>query len=667
MAVIKFKLKSDFSPTGDQPQAIEKLVAGIRQKMKHQVLLGITGSGKTFSVAKVIEATQKPALMISHNKTLAGQLYQEFRDFFPDNGVSYFVSYYDYYQPEAYLPTSDTYIAKETDINDLIEKLRLEATANILSRRDVVTVASVSCLYGLGSPREFKKQTIFLSKGERVVQKEILRRLVAVGYQRNEFDLIRNTFRVRGGNIDIFPSHQDLAIRIVQAGELVENISNFDPLTGQILKKKKDLAKITIYPARHYLVGQTQKEVFAQIRQDLKKQIKVFQKEKKLIEAQRIEERVNYDLEMIEELGYVNGIENYSRYFDGRFPGEPPYTLIDYYNEAYGDDWLLFIDESHMSIPQIRGMYRGDRSRKQVLVDFGFRLPAAFDNRPLRFEEFFRKINETVYVSATPDNWELSLAKTSGQIVEQLIRPTGLPDPRILIRSTKNQINDLVNEVRARADKKQRSLVLTLTKRLAEDLAEFLAKEGLRTRYLHSEIETLKRSDVLADLRRGEFDCLVGINLLREGLDLPEVSLVAILDADKEGFLRSKTSLIQIMGRAARHVEGEVILYADQKTNSIKEAVKEIKRRRKFQLDYNQKHKIIPKSITKPIRERLVEYQIEEKKRSAWQKEVKKASSLLPTEKRALVKKLNKEMKFAADQFDFEQAIEIREAIKKIV
>ncbi len=667
MAVIKFKLKSDFSPTGDQPQAIEKLVAGIRQKMKHQVLLGITGSGKTFSVAKVIEATQKPALMISHNKTLAGQLYQEFRDFFPDNGVSYFVSYYDYYQPEAYLPTSDTYIAKETDINDLIEKLRLEATANILSRRDVITVASVSCLYGLGSPREFKKQTIFLSKGERVVQKEILRRLVAVGYQRNEFDLIRNTFRIRGGNIDIFPSHQDLAIRIVQAGELVENISNFDPLTGQILKKKKDLAKITIYPARHYLVGQTQKEVFSQIRQDLKKQIKVFQKEKKLIEAQRIEERVNYDLEMIEELGYVNGIENYSRYFDGRFPGEPPYTLIDYYNEAYGDDWLLFIDESHMSIPQIRGMYRGDRSRKQVLVDFGFRLPAAFDNRPLRFEEFFRKINETVYVSATPDSWELSLAKTSGQIVEQLIRPTGLPDPRILIRSTKNQINDLVNEVRARADKKQRSLVLTLTKRLAEDLAEFLAKEGLRTRYLHSEIETLKRSDVLADLRRGEFDCLVGINLLREGLDLPEVSLVAILDADKEGFLRSKTSLIQIMGRAARHVEGEVILYADQKTNSIKEAVKEIKRRRKFQLDYNQKHKIIPKSITKPIRERLVEYQIEEKKRSAWQKEVKKASSLLPTEKRELVKKLNKEMKFAADQFDFEQAIEIREAIKKIV
>ncbi len=662
----KFKLKSDFSPTGDQPQAIKKLVAGIKRGMKHQVLLGVTGSGKTFSACKVIEELQKPALVISHNKTLAGQLYQEFRDFFPGNGVSYFVSYYDYYQPEAYLPTTDTYIAKETDINDLIEKLRLEATANILSRGDVVTVASVSCLYGLGSPKEFREHVIQLSKGEEIVQKEILRQLVGVGYQRNEFDLQRNTFRVRGGQLDIFPSHQDLAVRIVQSNEVVEKISRFDPLTGQVLKEEKDLERIIIYPARHYLVSQTQEEVFTQIRQDLKEQVKKFEKENKLIEAQRIRERVNYDLEMIEELGYVNGIENYSRYFDGRAVGEAPYTLIDYYNEAYGDDWLLFIDESHMSIPQIRGMYRGNQARKQVLINFGFRLPAAFDNRPLKFEEFSRRTHQTIYVSATPDDWELSLAKTSGQVVEQLIRPTGLPDPKVSIRPTKNQINDLIGEVRARADKKQRTLVLTLTKRLAEDLAEFLAKEGLRVQYLHSEIDTLKRSDVLADLRRGEFDCLVGINLLREGLDLPEVSLVAILDADKEGFLRSKTSLIQIMGRAARHIEGEVILYADRETGSIRGAVEEINRRRRVQLEYNKKHNITPKSITKPIRERLIEYQEEEKKRSVWQEEVKKASSLVPAERKGLIRKLRKEMKAAADELDFERAIEIREAIKKI-
>ncbi len=664
---MKFILKSDFSPTGDQPQAIEKLVMGIKEGMKHQVLLGTTGSGKTFSVAKVIEELQKPALVISHNKTLAGQLYQEFRDFFPDNGISYFISYYDYYQPEAYLPTTDTYIAKETDINDLIEKLRLEATANILSRNDVLTVASVSCLYGLGSPKEFKKHIIRLTKGQRVNLKDILRSLVAVGYQRNEFDLQRNTFRVRGGQLDIFPSHQDLAVRIIQSNEVIEKISRFDPLTGQVLKEEKELEQIIIYPARHYLVGKTQEEVFSQIRQDLGEQVKNFKKNNKLIEAQRIEERVNYDLEMVKELGYVNGIENYSRYFDGRAVGEPPYTLIDYYNEAYGDDWLLFIDESHMSLPQIRGMYRGDQARKKTLIDFGFRLPAAFDNRPLRFDEFSRRVHQTIYVSATPDDWELSLSKTSGQVVEQLIRPTGLPDPKVSLRPTKNQVKDLINEVRTRADKKQRTLILTLTKRLAEDLAEFLAKEGLRGQYLHSEIDTLKRSDVLANLRRGEFDCLVGINLLREGLDLPEVSLVAILDADKEGFLRSKTSLIQIMGRAARHIDGEVILYADKETGSIKAAIEEINRRRQVQLEYNRKHNITPRSITKPIRDRLIEYQEEEKRRSSWQEKVKKASSLVPAEKKGLVRSLRKEMKMAADELDFERAIEIREAIKKIV
>ncbi|MDD3531957.1 MAG: excinuclease ABC subunit UvrB, partial [Candidatus Shapirobacteria bacterium] len=635
--------------------------------MKHQVLLGVTGSGKTFSVAKVIEELQKPTLVISHNKTLAGQLYQEFRDFFPGNGISYFVSYYDYYQPEAYLPTTDTYIAKETDINDLIEKLRLEATANILSRKDVLTVASVSCLYGLGSPKEFKKHIIRLEKSQKINLKDILRNLVGVGYQRNEFDLQRNTFRVRGGQLDIFPSHQDSAVRIVQSNEVIESISRFDPLTGRVLEKEKDLKRIIVYPARHYLVGKTQEEVFAQIRQDLRKQVKEFKKANKLIEAQRIEERVNYDLEMIKELGYVNGIENYSRYFDGRSPGEPPYTLIDYYNEAYGDDWLLFIDESHMSIPQIRGMYRGDRARKKTLIGFGFRLPAAFDNRPLRFEEFSRRTHRTIYVSATPDSWELSLAATSGQVVEQLIRPTGLPDPKISIRPTKDQIKNLIGEVKARAKKKQRTLILTLTKRLAEDLAEFLAKEGLRVQYLHSEIDTLKRSDVLASLRRGEFDCLVGINLLREGLDLPEVSLVAILDADKEGFLRSKTSLVQIMGRAARHIDGEVVLYADHKTGSIKGAVEEINRRRRVQLKYNQKHNITPRSITKPIRNRLIEYQEEEKHLSSWREKARKASSLVPAERKVLAQDLRKEMKAAADELDFERAIEIREAIKKIV
>ncbi|MDD3679404.1 MAG: excinuclease ABC subunit UvrB [Candidatus Shapirobacteria bacterium] len=664
---MKFRLKSDFSPTGDQPQAIKKLVAGIKEGMGHQVLLGVTGSGKTFTVAKVIEKLQKPALIISHNKTLAGQLYQGFRDFFPKNGISYFVSYYDYYQPEAYLPTTDTYIAKETNINDLIEKLRLEATANILSRKDVITVASVSCLYGLGSPKEFNEHTIRLSKGQIISQKDILRSLVKVGYQRNEFDLQRNTFRVRGEQLDIFPSHHDEAVRIIHSNEAIDKISRFDPLTGQILSNGDDLTKIIIYPARHYLIGQTQKEVFDQIKQDLAKQVKKFKNGNQLIEAQRIAERVNYDLEMIEELGYVNGIENYSRYFDGRSPGEPPYTLIDYYNEAYGDDWLLFVDESHMSIPQIRGMYRGDQARKKVLVDFGFRLPAAFDNRPLRFEEFGQRTHQTTYVSATPDDWELSLATSSGQIVEQLIRPTGLPDPKVSFRSTKNQINDLISEVKKRTDKKQRTLVLTLTKRLAEDLADFLAKEGLRVKYLHSEIDTLKRSDVLADLRRGEFDCLVGINLLREGLDLPEVSLVAILDADKEGFLRSKTSLIQIMGRAARHIDGQVVLYADKETTSIVQAVKEINRRRKIQLQYNRKYKIIPQSITKPIRDRLIEYQEQEKKFSSWQNKARQASSLVPSEKKALVKELRKEMKMLADSLDFEKAIEVREAIKKII
>ena len=665
---MKFKLQAPFSPTGDQPEAIKKLIEGVRGGMKEQVLLGTTGSGKTFTMASVVEAVGRPTLVISHNKTLAGQLYQEFRDFFPKNAVSYFVSYYDYYQPEAYVPTTDTYIAKETEINELIDKLRLEATNNILTRSDVLVVASVSCLYNLGSPQVFRRHILTLRKGDRLPREEILRQLVEIGYQRQDYELRRAGFRVRGENLDIFPSSGDYLIRLIQPNEVINTIECIDPLTG---KRIKDLSlqyneEVKIPPARHYLAGKNDEEIFSQIRKDLEERVKFFKEKKRFIEAQRIAERVNYDLEMIKRVGYVNGIENYSRYFDNRAPGEPPYTLLDYFKEAYGQDWLLFIDESHMSIPQIRGMYRGDYERKKTLVDFGFRLPAAFDNRPLRFEEFLRRTPQTIYVSATPADWELSRAKDGGQVVEQLIRPTGLLDPEVIIRPTANQVQDLIGEIKKKVAKNQRVLVLTLTKRLAEDLTDFLKKENLRVAYLHSEIETLKRSDVLDNLRLGTVDVLVGINLLREGLDLPEVSLVAILDADKEGFLRSKTSLIQIMGRAARHEEGQVILYADTLTGSIKEAVAEVNRRRAIQEDYNRRHGIIPHSIKKPVRSKLIVGEEEEKKEEALNRRLREVKSLLPNERRKLVADLRREMKKAADELDFEQAIKIRDEIARI-
>ena len=647
-----FKIKADFLPAGDQQEAIRKLTAGINKNLKHQVLLGVTGSGKTFTAAKVIEAVQKPVLVISHNKTLAAQLYQEFRDLFPQNAVSYFVSYYDYYQPEAYLPTTDTYIAKETDINELIDRLRLEATANIVSRRDVIIVASVSCLYGLGAPGEFFRKALSFSLGDFSPTKEIWRQLVEIGYERNDFDFRRGVFRMRGENIDIFLSHRSEGVRLRRQNEVIREIVFFDPVTG---KEKKKAGEIVVYPARHYLAGRSSKEIFGEIRKDMEERVKFFKKQGKLIEAQRIKERVNYDLEMIAEMGYVNGIENYSRYFDGRQPGEPPYTLIDYFSYAYQNDWLLLIDESHMTIPQIRGMYRGDYARKKTLVEFGFRLPAAFDNRPLRFREFLSRQPLTIYMSATPDEWELSLAKEKGQVVEQLIRPTGLLDPKIVVRSPEGQIDDLIREIKKRVKKGQRTLVLTITKRLAEDLADFLEKENIKTAYLHADIDTLDRSDILENLRRGKFDVLVGVNLLREGLDLPEVSLVAILDADKEGFLRDQTSLIQVMGRASRHPEGHIIMFADKITKSMKKAIEETLRRRKIQEKYNATYKVKPKPIIKEIKTTLPVKELEEIKSTPKEEFLK-----------FYLKNLENRLELAKRNLQFEEVAFLTQKIKEV-
>lgn len=648
-----FQLKTEYRPSGDQPQAIEKLVANITSGVREQVLLGVTGSGKTLTMAKVIEELQQPALVISHNKTLAGQLYQEFRDFFPTNAVSYFVSYYDYYQPEAYIPQTDTYIEKETQINEEIDKLRLGATANILTRRDTIVVASVSCIYNIGSPKEYGHFVLELAPGVKITRESILDRLVTLQYERNNYGFTRGTFRVRGDTIDLFPAYEDMGIRFVTALDTLVSLDKFDPLTGKVIET---LPAVMIYPAKHYMTDPRRyKEVFTNIRQDLAKQVTLFKSQGKLLEAQRLEQRVTYDLEMIQELGYVNGIENYSRYFDGRNPGDPPYTLLDYYEEAVKNDWLLFIDESHQSIPQIRGMYNGDRSRKQTLIDFGFRLPASIDNRPLRFEEFERRMPQTVYVSATPNEWELNRA---GIVVEQLVRPTGLVDPLVSVRPVEGQIDDLIKEINIRVSKKQRVLVTTLTKRMAEDLSTFLEKDTIKVHYLHSDVQTLERSDILADLRRGIYDVVIGVNLLREGLDLPEVSLVAILDADKEGFLRSRTSLIQTMGRAARHVSGEVIMYADRITDSMKAAIDEVGRRRKTQLAYNVTHNITPEGITKPIRDRMVEKQEEEKPLEL--------ESMTPQDKRKLIATLTKDMRRASRDLDFETAAKLRDTIAQI-
>jgi len=680
-----FNLKSPFKPTGDQPQAIEKLVKGIKFGLKNQVLLGVTGSGKTFTMANVIKELNMPALVISHNKTLAGQLYQEFRDFFPENAVSYFVSYYDYYQPEAYIPQTDTYIEKEAEINELIDKLRLQSTTNILTRNDVAVIASVSCIYNIGSPLEYGHFILELAVGDLFDFKKISYRLAQLQYDQSNFDFKRGTFRLRGQYLDIYLAYEDYGIRIYHNGLKIEKFVRFNPLTG---KEEQDLSdKVVIYPAKHYMTDpKTFEKVESEIRKDLEKEYQELKKQGKIVEAERLYRRVNYDLEMIKEVGYVNGIENYSRYFDGRKPGDPPYSLIDYFNSAYGSSWICFIDESHITVPQLRGMYNGDYSRKKTLIDFGFRLKAAFDNRPLKFEELYPKLPHIIYVSATPDEWEVKNSNLKSQnsklidlynrqeaVVEQLIRPTGIPDPKIILKPAKNEVVDLIDEIEKRVAKKEKVLVTTLTKRTAEDLTEYLKEKNIKATYLHSDIETLVRSDVLDSLRKGDFDVLIGINLLREGLDLPEVSLVAILDADREGFLRSRTSLIQIMGRAARNVNGAVIIYADQITKSIREAVSEIERRRKYQLEYNKKHQIIPKTIYKPIREKIVEQkeefllfdrpkvQVDEIFLTKINKE-----SLTPYDKKKLIKKLEQEMKKYAQDLNFEMAIKIRDKIKEI-
>jgi len=667
---MKFKVKSSFEPAGDQAQAIEKLAANLASGSPHQVLLGVTGSGKTYCIAKVIEKVQKPVLIVSHNKTLAAQLYQEFKEFFPSNGVGFFVSYYDYYQPEAYMPQSDTYISKETDVNEEIDKLRLQATSLLFSRQDTIIIASVSCLYNLGSPFEYGRYIIDLKKGESFGQERLLKELISLHYDRSRMELSRSLFRVRGELVEIVPAYSDEILKVVFEGDKIASLEVRPLFKG----KSQSFNRYLVYPAKHYLTDPgKQKKAFRQIKDDLALQLKKLKKEKKLLEAHRLEQRVKYDLEMIEQTGYVNGIENYSRYFDGRDPGDPPWTLIDYFNHLYKKDFLVVIDESHMSIPQMRGMYRGDRSRKKMLIDFGFRLPSSLDNRPLQFEEVLPRFHQVIYASATPADWEIK--KSKGKIVEQLVRPTGLIDPEVVIRKSEGQIEDLVKEVLKRKKAKQRVLVTTLTKRMAEELASWMKNsentgEQIRVEYLHADVGTLERTDILADLRKGKFDVVVGVNLLREGLDLPEVSLVVILDADKQGFLRSKTSLVQNMGRAARNKAGEVILYADRVSQAMEEAIREVDRRRKIQVAFNKKHGITPKSIKKPIRKRIVKKgkQLPGKGKFNLKEHLKTETldSLTPGEKKKLIPRLKREMRQAAAALEFEKAVEIRDLIEKI-
>lgn len=670
---MKFTLKSGYAPTGDQPQAIDKLTNGIQKGLKDQVLLGVTGSGKTYTMANVIAATQLPTLLITHNKTLAGQLYQEMREFFPQNGVSYFVSYYDFYQPEAYIAASDTYIEKEAQINQQIDKLRLAASTNIMTRSDTIVVASVSCIYNIGSPREYQNYVVPINIGDHTDWKSLAARLINLQYQRSEFEFIRGSFRVRGTTLDIYPAYQDSAYRIEFAYDRVSSITSFDPVTGIAIHNSKFSPhnSITIYPAKHYMLDpQALADAESQIREDLQKEHQNLINKGKLLEAQRLLQRTNYDLEIMKELGYVNGIENYSRYFDGRKPGDRPYSLLDYYIERFGDNWLCIIDESHMTIPQLRGMYNGDHARKVSLIDNGFRLQAALDNRPLKFDEFYSLPSKLIYVSATPSEWELERSEST---VEQLVRPTGIIDPSIEVRPIEGQVQDVIKEVIKRAKLGQRTLVTTLTKKTAEDLTVYLKEQEVRAEYLHSDIETLERSDILDNLRKNKFDVLIGVNLLREGLDLPEVTLVAILDADKEGFLRSRVSLIQTMGRAARNVKGEAILYADTVTDSMAAAIREIKRRREYQQKYNQEHGITPTTVHKPFRDRIIEAQEDDEttkfinqERPAAALNNLKTDNLTAYDRTKLIKKLEKDMKRYASDLNFEAAIAVRDKIREL-
>ena len=660
-----FKLQAPFKPTGDQPDAISALVKGVRQGYKQQVLLGATGTGKTFTMASVIQDLQMPALIMAHNKTLAAQLYAEFKDFFPDNAVEYFVSYYDYYQPEAYVPRHDLYIEKETDINEEIERLRLAATTALVSRKDVIIVASVSCIYGLGSPDEFLRGSVNLKVGEIYRRNALMRQLIDGQYQRNDMELRPGNFRVRGETLEIIPAYAEkFGYRISFFGDEVERITQFVPLTGEIAA---DLNEVDIYPAKHYLTAEDKtKEAIKDIEAELEERIAFFKANDKHLEAQRIEQRARYDLEMLREVGYCSGIENYSRHFDRRSPGTPPWTLVDF----LPSDYLLIIDESHMTVPQIRGMYNGDRARKETLVEFGFRLPSAMDNRPLKFDEFEPKMGYTIYTSATPAPYEMNKAD---QIAEQIIRPTGLVDPEVDVRPTQGQVDDLVGEIRLRVERGERVLVTTLTKRMSEDLAEYLKELGIKVHYLHSEVETLERISILRDLRLGVFDVIVGINLLREGLDLPEVSLVAILDADKEGFLRSGTALIQTIGRAARNVQGRVIMYADRMTDSMKYALDETNRRRAKQVKFNQEHGIVPVSIHKAIRDITDSLSAEGREKALGLGESKaeyragrKAKAADHGELQRMLLEMERQMKEAAKNLEFERAAALRDEIFEI-
>ena len=654
MMNMDFKIHSKFKPTGDQPEAIEKIVENLENGISDQILLGVTGSGKTFTIANVIERVNRPALIMAPNKTLAAQLYNEYKQFFPENAVEYFVSYYDYYQPEAYIMQTDTYIEKDSSINDEIDKLRHAATAALLNRRDVIIVASVSAIYGLGSPEAYKEKSIPIDvETNGIDRNELIKKLILLRYERNDIAFERGKFRVKGDIIDLHPSYLDTGYRFEFFGDNLESISEINTLTGQ---KIKTIKRVTIMPATHYLSTEDTEKIFSQIKKEMEERIHFFQKNGQLLEAQRIKQRTEYDLEMINEIGYCKGIENYSRYLTGKSEGEAPDTLIDY----FPDDLVVFLDESHISVPQINGMYKGDRARKQSLIDNGFRLPSAYDNRPLKFEEFFGKIPQVVYISATPSDYELE--HSNGEIVEQLVRPTGIVEPDIEIRETKNQIDDLMDEIKERTNRRERVLVTTLTKKMAEELTDYYLEFGIKVKYMHSDIDTLERTEIIRDLRKGVFNVLVGINLLREGLDIPEVSLVAILEADKEGYLRSRRSLIQTMGRAARNAHGQVILYADRMTGSMQEAIDEVNRRREIQEKYNKEHNINPKTVERQIEESLVDYEIEQEDKI--NKAKKEYRSQFEIEKE--IKSLNKKIQKLAEELNFEEAIKLRDKMNEL-